>query len=141
MKDLLDQAGQTIQGLTDTSIERVGNAIAEHLAAGDSYETAAKDLRDVLESADRADTVANTEYARAMTASSLQTYAEAGVEQVTWLAEGDACPECEENADASPIALDEEWPNGDVPVHPNCRCSIAPVVSDSTEPELAPESE
>jgi hypothetical protein len=33
--------------------------------------------------------------------------------------------DCIENEDASPIGLDEEWPNGDSP-HVGCRCSIAP---------------
>lgn len=135
LKDLLDKRDITIKGLTDTTIERIGNQIAEALARGDSYESAAKLIRDAVESAPRADTIANTEYARAMTESSLATYREAGIEQLIWEAEEDACVECEENADAGPLAIDDEWPNGDVPVHPNCRCAIAPVVDLSTESE------
>ena len=129
MKDMLDQADLTIQGLADTSIERIGNAIADGLAKGDSYEATAKVIRDVVEDPTRADTIANTEYARAMTTAALDTYAEAGVEQKRWEAESDACPECEENAAEGDIPLDEEFANGDVPVHPNCRCAIAPVVT------------
>jgi hypothetical protein len=46
---------------------------------------------------------------------------------VEWLvAEG--CDLCEENADASPIGIDEEFPSGDTepPAHPNCMCALAP---------------
>jgi SPP1 gp7 family putative phage head morphogenesis protein len=128
MRALLDKADITIQGLTDTSIDRIGNTIADGLSKGDSYETTAKAVREVVEDPKRAEVIANTEYARAMTTASLETYQQNGVEKLEWLAEGDACPECEENAAASPIAMGDEWPNGDVPVHPNCRCAIAPAV-------------
>ena len=128
MRALLDDADQTIQGLTDTSIERIGTAVSEGLAKGDSIQTTGKAVRDVLEDPERAEMVANTEYARAMTTASLETYTQNEVEKIEWMAEGDACPECEENDDASPIATGDDWPNGDVPVHPNCRCAIAPVV-------------
>jgi NAD+--asparagine ADP-ribosyltransferase len=57
----------------------------------------------------------------------METYKELGVEKKEFMAEADACPECEENQDAGAIAIDDEFPNGDVPVHPNCRCAIAPV--------------
>ena len=139
MKDLLDQADLTIQGMTDTSIERIGNSIADGLTKGDSFETTAKAVQDVVEDPARADTIANTEYARAMTTASEQTYAESGIEEEIWEAEGDACVECEENAASSPSKVGEEWPNGSVPVHPNCRCSQAPV-GEASEPP-ADESE
>lgn len=129
MRAMLEQADLTIQGLTDTSIDRIGTAISEGLASGDSVQTVGKDIRDVLEDPARAETIANTEYARSMTTASMDTYRENGVQEKEWLAEGDACPECEENEAASPLPLDEEWPNGDVPAHPDCRCAIAPVVS------------
>jgi hypothetical protein len=57
-------------------------------------------------------------------------YAESGVEQVQWLV-ADPCDECQENLDQSPIGIDEEWINGDPPVHPNCMCDIAPYVVDT----------
>lgn len=126
-RELERGADERIQGLTDTSLERLTNTIADGLAKGDSVDTVARLAAEDLGSVSRAEMIVNTEYASAMTEANLETYKEAGVEKLSWLAEGDACPECEENADASPIAADDEWPNGDVPVHPNCRCAIAPV--------------
>ena len=128
MRDLLDQAGQTIAGISDTGIDRIGNMIAEGLSKGDSYETTAKAIREVVSDPERAEVIANTEYARAMTVASEQTNQENGIEEEDWMAEDDACPECRENADASPIKAGEDWPNGPVPVHPRCRCAQAPHV-------------
>lgn len=142
LKDLLDEADITIKGLVDTSIERIGNSIADSLAKGDSPDTAAKAVAEVVEDTSRSESIANTEYARAMTASSMDTYKEAGVKELEWMAEGDACPECEENEAASPLPTGDEWPNGDVPVHTNCRCAIAPVVEvPDDEPATDTESE
>ena len=47
---------------------------------------------------------------------------------VEWLV-ADPCEDCAVNEDASPIPIDEDWPNGDAPVHPNCMCDIAPYSS------------
>ena len=135
MADLLSNGGITIQGMTDTSIERIGNAISEGLSKGDSYEATAKALEDVTGS--RAEVIANTEMNRAMTTASVETYKDAGVTEVEWLAEADACPICEENADASPYPLDG---GEEPPAHPSCRCALSPVVSlDGPAEEAAPE--
>jgi hypothetical protein len=115
MADLLANGSITIQGMTDTSIERIGNTISDGLSKGDSYEATAKALEDVTGS--RAEVIANTEMNRAMTTASVQTYEAAGIEEVEWLAEADACPECEANADASPYPLDG---GEEPPAHPSC---------------------
>lgn len=39
------------------------------------------------------------------------------------------CDLCDENADASPLDWQDEWPNGEPPVHPNCDCSIETVIN------------
>jgi SPP1 gp7 family putative phage head morphogenesis protein len=137
LADLREARGVDIKGLTDAATERVDQAISDGLANGDSFQSIASGIKDDLGSMSRSEMVANTEYASAMTEANLETYKAAGIEQVEWLAEGDACVECEENADASPLSIDDEWPNGDVPVHPNCRCAIAPVVEGESEsPEV-----
>lgn len=128
MREMLDAADITIKGMTDTSIDRIGNTIAEGLASGDSYEATGKAVREMIADSNRADMIADTEYARANTEASMSTYRELEVEKKQFMAEADACPECQENEDAGDIPLDEEFPNGDVPVHPNCRCAIAPVI-------------
>jgi SPP1 gp7 family putative phage head morphogenesis protein len=124
MRAMLDKAEITIQGLSETSIDRIGGMVSEGLSKGDSIQTVGKDIRDVLEDPARSETVANTEMARATSAASEQTYGDAGITQVEWLAEDDACPDCEALAADSPLDLGSDSP----PDHPNCRCAIAPVV-------------
>lgn len=125
LKLLLDQADVTISGLSDSAIERIGNALADGLASGDSFQTTAKAVQDVVASPERAALIANTEYGRAMSAASMDTYQESGVEQCDWLAEGSACEECAGNAEGSPYALDDAPTQ---PAHPGCRCAVAPHV-------------
>ncbi len=124
MKELLDQAGITIKGLTDSSIDDIGSKVAAGLEAGSSVQAVGKELRAVLEDPSRSETVANTETARATSAAAEDTYSQNGITQVDWLAEDDACPECEALAAESPLDLGSDSP----PAHPNCRCAIAPVV-------------
>ena len=71
---------------------------------------------------------------------SYQAAADAGVPvKKRWLAEADCCDVCSKNAAAGPIDLDDTFPSGDdtPPGHPNCRCSLTPVVGepDQTDDE------
>jgi SPP1 gp7 family putative phage head morphogenesis protein len=136
LRTLLDNAEITIKGLNDSAIDRMGNVIATGLANGDSVGATAKAAQVIVADPARASMIADTEYARAMTVTSLETYVSNNVAQLEWLAEGDACADCQDNADASPIAASDDWPNGDVPVHPNCRCAIAPYFEDDTTTEV-----
>lgn len=128
LKQLLDAADITIKGMTDSAIERVGNALAEALAAGDSYQDAAKAVREIVASKARSELIANTETCRAMTQAALDTYHENGIEQVSWQAEATACPACEANAGGGPYALDDA-PTVP-PEHPGCRCNLLPIVDE-----------
>jgi SPP1 gp7 family putative phage head morphogenesis protein len=123
LKALLDEADITINGVTDSALERIGSALADGLARGDSFETTAKAVQDVVASPEHAALIANTEYGRAMSAASIDTYQQAGVEQCDWLAEASACEQCAANADGSPYALDDAPTQ---PAHPACRCAVAP---------------
>jgi SPP1 gp7 family putative phage head morphogenesis protein len=126
LKDVLDQADITIRGLTDSAIRDMGNAIADGLAAGDSFQTTAKVVQEVVCSPARAALIANTEMARAMTAAAVDEYQASGIERVDWLAEDSACAECASNADGNPHDLaDAPTP----PQHPMCRCCLSPALS------------
>lgn len=89
-------------------------------------------------SKERAMTIARTETNRAASIGALAGYKASGVvEAKQWLtAEDDlVSEECLENGAAGAggdgiLPLDADYPSGDEapPVHPNCRCAIAPVV-------------
>jgi hypothetical protein len=82
LKDLLDQADVSIKGMTHTTLERLGNTLADGLASGDSIQTVASAALDMGADPGRALTIANTEMARAMSATSDDTYTANGVQKV-----------------------------------------------------------
>jgi len=153
LSDLLDRRGVVIQGLNQTSLDRIGTALARVLKTGETpqalmptvleeiagyREKLAKELGieidDILSDSERALNIAQTEMSRAVSVANRELYEESGVELVEWLV-AEPCDECQENADASPIRIDEVFPSGDTepPAHPNCVCDIAPYVVDTRD--------
>jgi 8-oxo-dGTP pyrophosphatase MutT (NUDIX family) len=122
LQDLLDRAGITIQSVIDNSTTRLGNAIADGLASGDSADTIAGSISDLVSS--NAYTVAVTESARATSAASMETYDANGIEQWDWDAEPNACPECDDNASNGPYDVGS---GPTQPAHTSCRCDYQPV--------------
>jgi hypothetical protein len=119
----LADTGVTIQGMTDTLYGRMGTALADGAARGDSVDTIAAALGDIIDDPKRAYTIANTELARAISTASRDTYALNGIAQWNWLLSPGACPTCETLAEANPHDIKDEYP----PAHPHCRCSSAPI--------------
>lgn len=83
----------------------------------------------------RAGTIADTELRAALNQGELAGWKESGVVAgKQWLLSNDegVCDICEGNADQGVVAIDDNFNSGDdaPPGHPNCRCSMAPVVSD-----------
>lgn len=126
LADLLAERDITIKGIQGTTLDRLGNTIADSIANGDSVGATQKLVQDYVSDPTRSYLIADTEQARAMTAASMDTYVQNGVEQLDWIAEDDCCDDCQANADASPVSIDDGFPSGDVPVHPRCRCATAP---------------
>lgn len=125
LAQLLAKANQTIMGLQATTITEIGRRIMTGLQAGDPHEKVARDIGDLIRNPARCKTIANTEYNRAMTSASVDTYKANEIEMVRWLAETDCCPLCQANEDQGAVALGT-FVNGDAPVHPNCRCAVVP---------------
>lgn len=153
LSDLLDRRGVTIQGLNQTSLDRIGTALARALQKGETpsstvptimeeiagfREKLAKELGieidDILSDSERALTIAQTEMSRAVSIASRELYEESGAELVEWIV-ADPCDLCQENADVSPIGIGDTFPSGDTepPAHPNCVCDIAPYVVDTRD--------
>jgi len=68
----------------------------------------------------RAEMIARTETARAVSEGTLEGYAEARVERVRWEAAGDSCDLC---AGYDGTAYNRGEASGMIPAHPNCRCT------------------
>jgi len=135
LSTLLDNRGVTIQGINRTTLDRIGTILARGLENGWTPSDIKEEIADTIDDDnDRALTIAQTEMSRAVTAASRQLYEESGVELVEWLV-ADPCDICQENADVSPIRIDDTFPSGDTepPAHPNCVCDLAPYVTDTRD--------
>lgn len=133
LSNLLDNRGITIQGINRTTLDRLGTVLARALDKGWSPSKIKDEVGDLIDAdSERALTIAQTETSRAVTTASRQLYEESGVELVEWVV-ADPCDLCQENADVSPIRIDETFPSGDTepPAHPNCVCDISPYVVDT----------
>ena len=73
----------------------------------------------------RLETIARTEVSNAINMGRLNGYAQAGLKKVEWLAAMDACPECAA-LNGNEMTINES--QGQIPLHPNCRCTFIPVV-------------
>jgi len=124
----LDRIGITIDGIGETTIDRIGNIIGQGVAQGIPAKQIAKDIYASTDlSQARADMIALTETARAYNEGSIDQYANFGVTQFDWVAYDDACPECLALEALNPHDLADDVP----PLHPNCRCTTNAVISTS----------
>lgn len=122
---LLRAAGISVKGISDTTLDQMGTLLAEGADRGDSIDTIAGSLLDLIDNPDRAYLIANTEINRAVSDSSLDTFREMGLTQWEWLVSDGACPECQEMADSGPIDLSDDADQP--PLHPGCRCAVSPL--------------
>ena len=134
LSDLLDRRGVTIQNVNRTTLDRIGTILGRAVAKGETPASVREELEDLLDDSDRALTIAQTEMSSAVSVASRELYEESGAELVEWIV-ADPCDLCQENADVSPIGIDDTFPSGDTepPAHPNCVCDIAPYVVDTQD--------
>lgn len=109
---------------------RVKSDVEKALIQGTSPEKLARKIKsDFGSTAYQAKRVMNTEIARAVSAAQDECYKNSGVvSNVMWDAtlEGNTCDECAE-LDGKIFPVDD---HPDCPLHPDCRCSCIPAISD-----------
>lgn len=133
LKNLLDSRQITIDGVVDTKLNRIGTVLSDALAQGLTPKSVSIMVDQVVDDPQQALVIAQTEMSRAVSVASRNLYQDSGVTQVEWLV-AIGCEDCQENADASPISIDDVFPSGDTepPAHPNCMCALAPYVDTSS---------
>ncbi|MGW2692337.1 phage portal protein [Streptomyces sp. NPDC001296] len=133
LERLLNEAGITIRSVAANRMDKLAKALSDALARGDSTDTLAGDLEDILDDASWADMVAVTEIARAVSAATLDIYLANGITLVSWVTAADerTCMPCSVNEDTSPIQLGAYFPGGVTtpPQHPLCRCCLVPEIT------------
>lgn len=132
---LRTQAAQRVQGITDTARDRLRSTLAEGVAAGEGIPDLAKRVRAAFEGqkASRSVVIARTETLEASNRSADIAYREAGVERKEWLLAPDYTPEIDGGEcaefDGRVVEMEQDFAPGVPypPLHPQCRCTIAPV--------------
>ncbi len=133
LQQLLASKDILIRDISDTTLNRIGSALALSLSQGLGAAETANAINYVLDNPARALTIARTETARALIEANLAEYRDAKVETVEWLV-GDPCDLCAQNA-GQKVTMGQAFPSGNVapPAHPNCVCDLAPVSKYDTE--------
>jgi hypothetical protein len=126
------QVGLLIKNFADTTPEMLRADVSQALMEGWTNRELANVLMDNRGfSKIRAEMIARTETASMDVASNVEMWKESGVVVgKQWLLSSDPCDDCIENSEVGIIGLDEEFPNGECPVHPNCSCDESAVLED-----------
>ncbi len=126
-------------------------SVTQAITEGTSNEELSRSIRESYGfSKERAEVIARTETNLAANAGALNGYKASGVvDGKQWLTADDdlVSEECQANGEAGPngdgvlLDLDADYPSGDSapPVHPNCRCTLAPYIAFANEAAPADE--
>lgn len=122
-KETLQEAGITLKGITDTTVNKLAYRIADGVNNGDPSDVIGGMLDDVLGDPLRSELIAHTETARMLTNAAMDQYRLFGVKQWDLVTSAGACPTCLSLEDQNPHDVgDGKQP----PVHPRCRCAASP---------------
>ena len=129
---LKKRCGNSIKGIADTTKDLLRKTLIEGVEAGESIPKLASRVKAVYEDAKgfRATRIARTEILSASNQGALQAYDQSGVvEKKEWLIAGDACEDCVP-MQGEVVKLHDNFSCGvdSPPLHPNCRCTILPVI-------------
>lgn len=118
------------------TIENLGTALSDSIAAGLDAERAAIMIGRHVASPARALTIAITEQNRAMSFGSIQRYKEAELEKMEWHV-SDPCDKCAQNS-GQVVVIGQAFNSGNnqPPAHPHCRCVLLPVIPGMEEPGI-----
>lgn len=128
-----EQAAELVSQVTDVTRDMIRDAVADGLERNIGLDAIADEVaRSAAFGEDRARLIAQTEVRNANergVLTGLRGARDAGnrVKKVWLVSQDGACDDCQDNADAGPIELDDVFPSGDSePVaHPNCKCSLS----------------
>lgn len=113
-------------GINKTTKVEIRRQLAQGLEEGESIPVLTRRIKGYYDDAHkrRAPMVARTEVIAASNEGALRGYEEQGLTKTEFYPAPDACEECIAEAGIYPV--DEA--HGKIPVHPNCRCVLLPVV-------------
>lgn len=140
LKDLISaNVEKFTKSMLDTDRQHIIDLITNGIENGDSVVQIRNTLTDDIEYTKmQATRVTRTEVSRASSQSALDAWKQSGVvEGKQWITAGadDECADYEgqiETLDSTFYTGDSPFQDGDPPIHPNCRCSLIPIVTDTS---------
>jgi hypothetical protein len=115
---LLSQREITLKGISDSSMKRISDAIAQGIKSGSSQTDVATAVNAIIADPARAQTIAITEMNRGFNQTFVDQLQAAGYQQWIWLADADACDIC------ASLAGPHDFGDSQPPEHPSCNCGI-----------------
>jgi len=110
---------------TETLAEKAKEAVTEAVVLGKSVQEAARDLAaETTQGRNATERLIRTETARVYNKAEEKLYKDVGVEEVEVLVEHDACDDCKA-LEGKKFKITEA---PKLPLHPNCRCDMIPVI-------------
>lgn len=121
---------QQLEGMTDAVDQQISRELSEGLVAGENPKDIARRVSDTIQDVGRprATTLARTELSNSHNSAAARRYQQHGVDQVEILVH-EPCPTCQRLKAGGPYPAEQAA--GLLPgrTHPNCVCSLAPVVT------------
>jgi HK97 family phage portal protein len=131
------ESGEMISGINQTTLDKLRETLSEGVREGEGIDALKSRVMHVFEVASsvRAEMIARTEVLRASNFATTESYKQSGVVKgKEWLTAMDerTCPVCQP-LDGQTVTLGRNFKTelGDVeypPIHPQCRCTVIPVV-------------
>ncbi len=118
IQQLLSQREIVLNGISDSSMKRISDAIANGISTGASHSEISTAVNAIIADPKRAEVIAQTEMNRAFNQTFSDQMQAAGYSQWEWLADTGACPECAEMAGLHDFGTEQP------PLHPNCNCQV-----------------
>ena len=127
-------SAQLVTQMAEETKQRLAYTISQGIENKRGIPGLARDIRNTFDdmSKYRSELIARTETATSLSQASLDTMEDMGVEGKEWVTVGDdnVSEECQANEDQGVIPVNEPFVSGAMapPQHPDCRCTIAPVM-------------
>lgn len=134
LKFIQERAKYFAETINDTTREELLKKINEALDNDSGFDAIAESISSVYQQAYdfRVERIARTEVSASLNEGAVQSYKQAGIEELEWIhIDGCDCDDCESN-DGETREIGKAFPSGDTqpPVHPNCKCNIVAVFKD-----------
>lgn len=121
-----------VKDVNTTTRDKIRQSINTSLSLGEDQSAAATRLGDIIGDPRRAETIARTEAVNSYNKGLMEFAGESQATGKAWQDLG-ASDECADNSGEGTINIDDEFDSGDdaPPAHPNCRCGMQLIYTDS----------